>query len=122
MMDIIESLDEAKKQMYGRVFGKNTPYKPGKCVYGVFKDYRTEQCSHKNGKGPGGLYCGIHDPIARKKKDDERYAKYTEQLNAQTAARNFANAASSVCRGVDTAKLQELGHGWLKKYLEEKGK
>jgi len=58
------TIEEARKVRYGyRRRGYNYAYKEGCCVYamGDTDDYRLgQQCSRKNGHGPGGLYCKQH--------------------------------------------------------------
>jgi len=65
MFEKAMTLDELKKRKYGVWAGNpnGQAYDPTRCGYEVcnptgFGHYH--QCSRKNGKGPGGLYCGIH--------------------------------------------------------------
>jgi hypothetical protein len=54
--------EEAAKHRYGQWAGypKGYAYVPGLCAAEIFNDFRPHQCVHKAGKGPDGLYCGIH--------------------------------------------------------------
>ena len=49
----------ATYKTYGRRAGRplGIPYDPTKCVYEIWSG---DQCIRRNGKGPDGLYCGIH--------------------------------------------------------------
>ena len=57
--------EEAEAHRYGTWAGspRGRTYDPTKCaaeVYNLSGGFRSSQCSKKNGKGPDGLYCGIH--------------------------------------------------------------
>jgi hypothetical protein len=57
--------EEAGAYRYGTWAGnpRGVKYDPAKCaaeVYNLSGGFRSSQCSKKNGKGPNGLYCGIH--------------------------------------------------------------
>lgn len=57
--------EEAGAHRYGTWAGnpRGVKYDPAKCaaeVYNLSGGFRSSQCSKKNGKGPDGLYCGIH--------------------------------------------------------------
>lgn len=39
---------------------KGTPENAEHCVASVSSGWHSYQCCRKRGKGPGGLYCGIH--------------------------------------------------------------
>lgn len=56
------TLEEADKYRYGVWSGnpRGTAYDPYCCAAEISNKYISRQCSHKNGKGPDGLYCGIH--------------------------------------------------------------
>jgi hypothetical protein len=38
------------------------------CVAEISSDFHFVQCSRKRGKGPGGLYCGIHANMIKRNK------------------------------------------------------
>lgn len=64
--------EEAAKYRYGAWAGnpKGTAYDETKCaaeVWGGPRGFTAYQCTKKNGKGTGGLYCGTH---AKKCKHD----------------------------------------------------
>jgi len=64
--------EEAGARRYGTWAGnpRGRTYDPEKCAEEVFnlsRGIRSSQCSKKNGKGPDGLYCGIH---ARRYKEE----------------------------------------------------
>lgn len=65
MLNYPRTLEEAKAYKYNQWGGNpnGTAYKPERCAYEVYSNDRTMmhwQCFYKNGKGAGGLYCGIH--------------------------------------------------------------
>lgn len=68
----------------GRFF--QTMEDKARCVEGVFCDKRRArfQCTRKRGKGPGGLYCGIHNPEARAEKQRLRDAAREAERRWQT--------------------------------------
>lgn len=57
-----KTLKEARAFRYGRWAGepKGREYKEGKCAAEILGGWNFYQCPFKNGKGPAGLYCGIH--------------------------------------------------------------
>ena len=57
MINPPKTLIEAKKVRYGI---SNSPYKEGKCVYQVWDNFYSYQCSRRNGHGPDRLYCKQH--------------------------------------------------------------
>jgi hypothetical protein len=70
------TLEEAKKYRYNTWAGNSSgrAYVVGRCAAQVYRQWLSYQCSRKNGKGPNGLYCGIHVKqlkIAAQKKDAE---------------------------------------------------
>ena len=65
--------EEAEAYRYGAWAGNPNgwDYDPALCAAEVINNSRGEhlsQCSRRNGKGPDGLYCGIH---ARRYKEAE---------------------------------------------------
>ena len=50
---------DAEYKTYGRRAGRplGIPYDPTRCVYEIWSG---DQCPRRSGKGPDGLYCGIH--------------------------------------------------------------
>jgi hypothetical protein len=54
--------EEAAKHQYGQWAGepKGSAYMPDRCAAEVFLNFLSRQCARKAGKGPDGLYCGIH--------------------------------------------------------------
>ena len=64
------NIEEARKIPYGKstLRPEGIGYKEGKCAFEVSGDgWYWSQCSFKNGKGPQGLYCGIHAKIVERK-------------------------------------------------------
>lgn len=62
MINPPKNLDEARKHRYN-VWGGNPKgykYDETKCAFEVHDGALFYQCRYKNGKGPDGLYCGIH--------------------------------------------------------------
>ena len=55
---------EAEKHRYGTWAGnpRGVAYDELLCAAAIIADgdYWTHQCIYKNGKGPNGLYCGMH--------------------------------------------------------------
>lgn len=54
--------EEAAQYRYGQWAGapKGQEYVPGRCAAEISHGWLASQCSRKAGKGPDGLYCGIH--------------------------------------------------------------
>ena len=54
--------EDAAQYRYGSGNGnpKGYAYVPGQCAAVAGPGRYPRQCLHKAGKGPGGLYCGIH--------------------------------------------------------------
>jgi hypothetical protein len=67
--------DKQTPRRYGSAF-RGSAEDPARCIEGIWHDFSrgTVQCRHARGKGPGGLYCGIHDPDARAEKQRKRDA------------------------------------------------
>ena len=64
-MDYPVTREEAHNKLYGRSDGmyRPVPYISWRCAWEVSEPpYYTykHQCKHKNGHGPGGLYCKQH--------------------------------------------------------------
>lgn len=86
--------ETGKPRMYGSAWHR-VPEDPTRCVQGIWQGISSgsEQCSNKRGKGPDGLYCGMHDPDARaekqRKRDELRAAerKLQHERNPLTIAR-----------------------------------
>ena len=56
------TIGEAKEYRYGKWAGdpSGQAYDQTCCAAEIHDGFRFYQCSRKNGKGPDGLYCGIH--------------------------------------------------------------
>lgn len=54
--------EEAAKYRYGTWSGcpDGYAYEPARCAAEIYGNIRYGQCTNKPGKGPDGLYCGIH--------------------------------------------------------------
>lgn len=80
--------DEAgKARTYGgRAYVKKED--PARCVEAVWNNtgWYHHQCPNKRGKGPGGLYCGTHDPERIAAKNAERAAKYKAKMDQHPLA------------------------------------
>ena len=50
------------------------------CRYRVYSDWSSHQCTSKH--KPGSKWCGTHDPVAIKAKQDTRDEKYRLERNA----------------------------------------
>ena len=77
-------IEHARAHRYGSWSGepRGRTYVEGRCaetVSPVGLMGVSHQCSRKNGHGPAGLFCKTHDPVARKKKDAERRAKWDQE-------------------------------------------
>ena len=64
------------------------------CEEMMFANWRSYQCSN-NAKmeHEGKYYCGTHDPVKRKARQDARYKKYDEEW-AASKKKNLLNAAA----------------------------
>lgn len=105
---MIETIEEARKTVYGKWAGnpKGTPYKEGKCVAGIYSNYRRHQCPNKNGKGPGDLYCGIHDPVRLKKRRDEQDEKWHAKMKAARESAERRSLEIAYCAGLTNEQLE----------------
>ena len=70
----------------------------------------------------GKWYCGIHDPVKRKEREDRRQAKWDADVNASRLERAWNLAAMDACRGLDTETMLKLGPGWVARKLKEAGR
>ena len=112
---------EAKNHHYGHSFLNKKPnYDSKRCAFEVAVPGRiTEfhQCTRKPGFGPDKLYCKFHDPAAEelrnKKAQDARDAEW--KIKQDRWDRD--EAVRTLCEGVSTDKLKELGTGWLRNIL-----
>lgn len=72
-----------KPLVYGVWAGdpKGRPEDPLRCIEAVYNHHsrRRFQCRSKRGKGPDGLYCGLHDPEKVKARADKTAAKYAKE-------------------------------------------
>lgn len=62
MFDEPKTIEEARAYRYNCWAGNPNGWKyvEGRCAYSVWNNMLSYQCSRKNGKGVGGLYCGTH--------------------------------------------------------------
>ena len=112
---------EAEARTYGRL---SHAYKPGQCaesVSGADIWSGSHQCNRKAVAGPEKLYCGQHDPAAKKAKADAREAAD----NARWLARD-AQAELTTDRRKAFDTLVEVAHWFsgdrlhfLPKYLAD---
>ena len=74
MLSPPRSLEEAQKLTYG---AEAKPYRPNRCAWSVShkagfnKPRSVEQCDQRNGRGVGGLYCGLHSRAVKHKMEGE---------------------------------------------------
>lgn len=70
--------------MYGGGFlNPRSPYQEGRCAYEVWEKGRAptaHQCQRKNGHGPEGLFCKLHDPAAIDARQEEAMRRYREKI------------------------------------------
>lgn len=79
---------------------------------------RYDPCSKRAKVERDGVwYCGVHDPVARKEKDDKRHTEWKQRQQTELKATRFKYAAQELCEGVDDVVLKDLGRGWLKNHL-----
>ena len=88
---------EAFKAQFKKSYGLNIKREPdfNKCAENVRAEGswpQYNQCTHKNGHGPEGAWCKMHDPVARKAKQAARDAKWRSDWDREKALNN-ANAA-----------------------------
>lgn len=78
--------ETGKPRTYGRDHVKKED--PARCVEAVWNKagWYHHQCTNKRGKGPGGLYCGTHDPERIAAKNAERAAKYKAKMDQHPLA------------------------------------
>jgi len=75
-----------------------------RCAKAVYSDgWGGHQCARKNGHGPHGAWCKIHDPVAVKAKREAANAK----LNAEWAALQRDTEFTRACR----AAIREIAAG-----------
>ena len=62
MLTAITTKEEAKEYRYGWWAGNpnGNKYDETRCAYEVQDNWRSKQCTRKNGKGINSLYCGQH--------------------------------------------------------------
>lgn len=62
MLDLPKTKEEARKYRYGSWAGdpQGRRFVEHRCAYEVWSGFHSYQCHFKPGKGPEGLYCGIH--------------------------------------------------------------
>ena len=70
----------------------------------------------------GSWYCGTHDPVKRKEREDRRQARWDAEVNASRLERAWNSAAMDVCRGLTTETMRQLGPGWAARKLKESGR
>lgn len=73
MIDELETIEQAKKTVYGAWAGNPTgmKYREGDCAYDVWGgigNIAGRQCNRKRGHGPGGLFCKQHAAKIAKRK------------------------------------------------------
>jgi hypothetical protein len=81
--------DETGRRSYAVWSGspKGTPEDITRCVESVYDGGRSmipHQCYRKRGFGTDGLYCKQHDPDTVKKREQDRTARYNEQMAKQS--------------------------------------
>ena len=72
-------------RIYGQWAGnpKGAPEDITRCIESVYRNHLSHQCERKRGKGPGGLYCGVHNPEAAKKRQERSDAAYKAKRDRQ---------------------------------------
>ncbi len=70
----------------------------------------------------GKWYCNQHDPVAVKKRDDERDAKYEKEWDKKEEHRRRDAAMKQACDGISTDDLERLAPGDLARFLAKEGK
>ena len=68
MFDYPKTKEEARKRRYNTWAGNpnGVRYQESKCAADVWRNHLSYQCARKPGKGPDGLYCGIHAKMVTK--------------------------------------------------------
>ncbi len=89
-----------------RRFGPDYDMDQARCCEMVWQSHSRErsQCQRKNGHGPHGAYCKMHDPVAKKAKDDARHAEMHARRDAQKRDAKFTELAR------DAVKKIAAGH------------
>ena len=88
------------KELTTRTYGpgyKQVQQDPERCVEAVYSGWGSHQCRSKRGRGPGGLYCGKHDPSAVAARNEKALAKYRDKVDNSPLAlmRRRAEAAEA---------------------------
>ena len=79
------------------------------CETDVWEGFHYHQC-RKPAKieVDGHYYCGLHDPIRRKVKDDERYKKYQERLGKEREAWRRKDLMERILCNKTTEELEQM--------------
>ena len=96
---------EAFKAQFSNSYGINIKHKPdftkcAECVHGDGVWPSWHQCTRKNGHGPEGAWCKMHDPVARKAKQAARDAKWQSDWDREKALNNAKAALVPALRAI----------------------
>lgn len=67
-----------------------------RCICSVSGGWRTKQCKKPRGKGPGGLYCGTHNPEAIAEREDKARAKRQTEYDQRAKVWRLQSAAPAL--------------------------
>lgn len=71
--------------------------KDNKCGKKVMSGFTSYVCGNKaKMESEGKYYCGVHDPVRIKARDDKKYKEYTEKWDARNAKQARADLCVSV--------------------------
>ena len=96
-------------RLYGTWAGnpKGTQEDPKRCIEEVYTGSHGHQCARSRGHGPRGLYCKQHDPIAIKAKEEAKYNKFKQKLEARRKDRRRGSILSDMATGIETDDLHK---------------
>lgn len=91
-------MSESKKRCCEKVHNREASF-----------DMRYEQCKHPGKvERDGKPYCGIHDPVRRNAKRDERYAAYRANQDAVRTMKNRMALEHHACDGMTDDELRAM--------------
>lgn len=91
-------------RIYGRWAGNRSgiPEDPKRCIHSVWDRHSPggHQCTKPRGHGPDGLYCKVHDPAAKKARDDAAFARYRAKMDAHMLPHNRIAAMKAALEAI----------------------
>lgn len=113
--------DEFKAQYPSYGYGPSySPSKPdySRCAGAVSSGFHSYQCKRKNGHGPHGAWCKMHDPVAAEAKREARYNAYKETRDRQASIAALKNEQTEIIRAIAEGHNDPRGlcSEWLERW------